>query len=430
MLAMTSLIAPSTFLVCPDHEDYDAVRTAWNLAVDQRPALVALPQSDLDVVAAVRCARDRGLKVTAQGTGHGAPALGSLEDTLLIRTHNMRGVEIDAERRIARVEAGAQWQDVVPAAAQHGLACLHGSAPDVGVVGYTLGGGTSFFGPKHGTAASRVVSVDLVTAEGELIRASASENAELFDALRGGGGSFGIVTAMEFELFEPGPVIAGHLWFGLDRATAVFAAWAAWTETLTDDVMTYARLVRVPDMPGVPEPLRGGQFTVIEATILGDNDNVLAPMRALGPAMDTFGPKSLPEMMGLHMDPPEPVPGSGDGFQISAIPAASIAQSFGPSLLGLQIGYLGGRLAELGGPYQVFSVGIAATPGMKGAVVADCQALRAALADVATGRETPNFSEHRTAPEAFWGPERLASLRAVKRAIDPDGVVVANHPIA
>ncbi len=274
-----AVLAPPALLILPDSPDYDDARTAWNLSVDQRPAAVVRAETADDIVAAVHHARANGLRVTAQGTGHGAPALGDLSDTLLVRTDRMRGVTIDAPHRVARVEAGAQWQDVIAPAAEHGLACLHGSAPDVGVVGYTLGGGLSFYGRRYGSAASRLLAAELVLADGELVRADRRHHAELFSALRGGGGAFGIVTALEFELFDPGPVQAGHLWFPLERAREVVRAWACWAPMLPQEATTVVRLLRVPDIDGPPPHLRGKSFTLVETVVLGDAEDARRPAR-------------------------------------------------------------------------------------------------------------------------------------------------------
>jgi FAD/FMN-containing dehydrogenase len=157
-------------IVLESHNRWDEARRAWNLAVDQRPAAVVLPESADDVVAAVLFAREHDQRVAAQGTGHGAEPLGPLDDTVLVKTERMRAIQIDARTRIARVEAGVVWHELVEAAAAYGLAALQGSSPDVGVIGYTLGGGLSFMGRKHGLAANRVRAIELVTADGMLIR--------------------------------------------------------------------------------------------------------------------------------------------------------------------------------------------------------------------------------------------------------------------
>ncbi len=150
---------------------------------------------------AILFAAQHGQRIAAQGTGHNADPLGSLEDTILLKAERMRDIEIDPRNRMARVAAGALWLEVVEAAAEHGLAALAGSSPDVGVVGYTLGGGMSFLGRRYGLAANHVKAIELVTADGLLLRVDGENEPDLFWALRGGGGSFGVVTSIELELF-------------------------------------------------------------------------------------------------------------------------------------------------------------------------------------------------------------------------------------
>jgi FAD binding domain-containing protein len=431
---MTSVLAPPSLLIFPDDPAYDEARVAWNLAVDQRPAAVALPETADDIVAAVRAARELGLRVAAQGTGHNAGPLGDLSDTVLIKTHRMRDVEIDAPMRVARVEAGALWEDVVGPAAAHGLAALHGSSPDVGVVGYTLGGGLSFYGRRYGTASSRVLAMDVVTADGELVRADRRENADLFHAMRGGGGAFGIVAAMEFELFDPGEIQAGHLFFPLDRGREVFKVWARWAPTLPDYVTTIARALRIPDMDGPPEFLRGKEFAVVQTIVLGsaeETDAFMAEIRALGPVIDTMGTIPKEGLAHLHMDPPEPVPGAADHQAFEALSDEAIDTLFdnlGPSLLAYDIRYGGARVAELGGPYLGFGVGIAPTPEIKAAVEGDLAHLRTALGPYASNRQYLNFAEKKAEGD-LWHPEFHERLRRTKAIVDPHDVIRSNHPV-
>src|SRR5215470_7299069 len=212
-------------VLLPGDDGFNEARQAWNLAVDQRPAAVVFPESAAEVAAAIRYAADRGLRVAAQSTGHNAGPLGVLDDTVLLRTGRMRGIQINPRTRTARAEAGVVWLDVVQAAAQHGLAALAGSSPDVGVTGYTLGGGLSFLGRKYGLAAINVLAAEVVLADGRLVRADAEHETDLFWALRGGGGSFGVVTALEFRLFPHNQAYAGALWYPIERAAEVLHAW-------------------------------------------------------------------------------------------------------------------------------------------------------------------------------------------------------------
>jgi FAD binding domain-containing protein len=284
--------APPGRVVLPEHVGFNEARRAWNLAIDQRPAAVAFPESLQHVAAVVLFAREFGLRVAAQGTGHSAAPLGSLDDTILLKTDRMRGVSIDPARRTARVRAGTVWLEVVEAAARHGLAALAGSSPDVGVVGYTLGGGLSALGRRYGLAANHVSAIELVTADGRLVRADPENEPDLFWALRGGGGSFGVVTAIEFKLFSITQAYAGILWYPIDRDLEVLHAWRELTQSdLPDELTTVGRFLNLPPIPEIPEPVRGQSFAIIEVYHLDDPvqaDDLLAPLRALGPLSDTI----------------------------------------------------------------------------------------------------------------------------------------------
>src|SRR3954447_19683045 len=213
-------------VVTPEDANWDEARQAWNLAVDQQPAAVAIPESEHDVVEIVRFARDRGLKVAAQSTGHSAaPMENALAQTVLVKLHKLRKVEIDPERRVARVGAGTIWIEAVQAAAEHGLAALAGSSPDVGITGYSLGGALSWIGRKYGLQTNNVTAVEIVTADGCLVRADKDNEPDLFWAVRGGGGNFGVVTALEFRLHPIREVYAGMLVYPQERSEEVLKTW-------------------------------------------------------------------------------------------------------------------------------------------------------------------------------------------------------------
>ncbi len=204
----------------------------------------------------------------------------------------MREVTIDARARTARAEAGVIWIEVVvEAAARHGLAALAGFSPEIGVVGYALGGGLSWLGRKHGLAANNVVAVELVTADGQLVRATRDEEPDLFWAVRGGGRALGVVTAIEFRLFPIEEVYAGILWFPFERASEVLHVWREHVAgDVPDELTTGGRLLQFPPLELIPEPVRGKSFVVVEAIHLGDEAEgakLLEPLRALGPVLDT-----------------------------------------------------------------------------------------------------------------------------------------------
>jgi FAD/FMN-containing dehydrogenase len=263
---------------------WEQARHGWNLVVDQRPAAVALPETAEDVAAVLEWARVRGLAVKAQGTGHAAAAGGPLGRTVLVNTSSMRHVRVDPIRRRARVGAGAVWHDVTVAAGEHGLAGLAGSSPNVGVVGYCLGGGLSWLGRNYGLACNSVMAVELVTVDGRVRHVDAEHDADLFWAVRGGGGNFGVVTAMEVALYPVPEVYAGALFWPWERTAEVLHAWREWTASLPVSVTSVARVLQLPELPELPPQLRGGQFVAVEAA--PDGHGALA---SIGAAFLLFG---------------------------------------------------------------------------------------------------------------------------------------------
>ena len=238
----------------PGELGYDEARQAWNLTTDERPAVVVVAESAADVVQAVRFARSRGMRIAPQGTGHGSEPLEPLEGAMLLRTVRMRGVRIDPAARTARAEAGALWQDVTVPAGEHGLAALAGTSPNVGVTGYTLGGGHRLAGPPlRAGRQQRHRGRDRDPGRPPW-RADADHEPDLFWAVRGGGGSVGVVTALEMTLYPVRELYAGALFFPIQRTAEVLHAWRAWTGTVPDEITSLGRILRLPPLPEVPEP--------------------------------------------------------------------------------------------------------------------------------------------------------------------------------
>ena len=376
-----------------------------------------------------------------------AAALGDLAGTVLVKMHALRGVTVDLEARTARAAAGTIWIEVVEAAAEHGLAALAGSSPDVGVVGYTLGGGLSFLARKHGPTADHVTAIELVTADGELRRVDGENDPDLFWALRGGGGAFGVVTAVEIGLLPIESVYAGHLWFPVERAGEVLRAWRDWTATVPEEVTSVGRILQFPPIPDLPEPMRGNSFAVVQAIYCGDDvagmDRLLEPLRALGPTMDTFKVTSMPELSHLHMDPEHPVPGAGDGGMLDALTDetidAFVAGVVGKPILSTEVRHLGGAIARpaaghgavssFAAPFIWFTVGIAPTPEAKTAVHATVEALTESLEPWRSGHTYLNFAEGRRDPATLWTETSHRRLKRIKETVDPAGTFRSNHPL-
>lgn len=434
----------------PGGEGWDQARQAFNLLVDQRPEAIAIPADAADVARVVRFAAANGLRVAPQLTGHGATPLGDLAGTVLLKTEALNEARVDPAARSARVGAGARWRDVVPTAAAHGLAAMHGSAPGVGIVGYTLGGGLGWYARARGLAAEHVTAIELVTGDGEQRRVTADEDADLFWALRGGGGNFGVVTALEFELFELARVYAGVLFFPLERAAEVLHAWREWQATVPDEVTSVGRILQFPPFPEVPEPLRGRAFSVVEAVILLDESaagDLLAPLRALDPVMDTFATVAPDAIGELHMDPPDPVPALDQHQLLGELPPQAIdalveaaGLGSGSPLISVEIRQLGGAVARrpagagalgaIDAPFLEFAVGAAPTPEAAAAVGGALERVHAALAPYEAPKRFLSFQDEACAAEALFDGETLARLRAIKRRVDPAGTIRANHDLA
>jgi hypothetical protein len=295
-----------------------------------------------------------------------------------------------------------------------------------------------------------VTAVELVTADGEPRRVTRESDPDLFWALRGGGGSFGVVTALEFELIPLAEVYAGVLWFPIERASEVLQVWAGLAEQgLPDELTTVGRILQLPPIEEIPEPVRGKSFVVVEAIHLGEPevaDELLAPLRALGPVNDTIARISLPALSHLHMDPEHPVSGVGDGVMLTALPPEAIGEivrvagtGSGSPLLSVEVRQLGGELrrprAEHGAlssievGYALYAVGIAPTPEAAQAVGAHVEAVKAAVEPWTARHAYLNFSDTRRDPSRFWVEQAHHRLRGIKEAVDPGNMIRANHPV-
>lgn len=423
----------------PGDESYDAARLPWNVAADQRPAAVALPTSIAEVAAVVDAAAGLGLRVAPQSTGHGAAALveHDLSDVVLVKLSGLTGVTVDPAARTARVLGGTLWQDVVAAAAPHGLTALHGSAPDVGVAGYVLSGGLSFYGRQHGVAANSVRAVEIVTSAG-LVRASAEENQDLFWAVRGGGGNLGVVVAIELDLLPVADVYAGMLLWDRSHAPAVTRAWVEWSRTAPESATTSLRVMSFPPLPELPPFLSGRELVIIDGAVLESDEvaaEVLAPLRALAPEMDTFGRIPAADLLAVHMDPPGPTPAVGDHSVLGPLDDAAVdafLDSAGPGLMFAELRHLGGALdrpsatggalSSVPGDYALLCVAVAPTPQAAVAGRAAAFAVVRAMSRWSRTNLVPTFAETRVDASRFYDGDDWARLARMQ-----DPLFVANH---
>ncbi|WP_214413037.1 FAD-binding oxidoreductase [Sphaerisporangium fuscum] len=433
----------------PGDEGFEASRRPWAVNVDQRVRAVVEVEDAADAAALVGYAAKAGLRLAVQPNGHGATD--GLDGEILVRTGRMRGVEIRPERRTARVEAGASWGEVLTASAGHGLTGLCGSSPIVSATGFTLGGGLAWFSRRHGLAANGVRSFEVVDAEGSLRTVSAGSDPELFWALRGGGGDFALVTAMEIELYPAPHLYGGRLIWPMERAAEVMAAFRATTAVAPEELSLWFTLMRFPPFPQLPEPLRGLSAVVMDVTYLGEAAEARRLLdrfdRIPGLVVDTRDEIAIPELGGVCAEPTDPSPAVQHAELLRGLDddaAAAFLAAAGPDtifpLAVAQIRHLGGALARpvpdagacghVAEPYILSLLAIAGAPEEMAAVERRMGSFREALAPWMSGARPYTFLGHSEGPEAAFPADVLARLRAAKRRYDPDGVFRANHPIS
>ena len=432
----------------PGDPGYDLARTPWAIQVQQRPAAVAYPAFPDEVADVLRAAAASGLQVATQGTGHGAaPLEGRLASSVLLRTSAMADLSVDVERRHARVGAGVLWGDLCDVAGASGLAALHPSSPDVGVVGYSLGGGVSWYARRHGLQSNALTAVEVVLADGTFVRASADDDAELFWALRGGGAPLGVVTCLEFDLIELETVVAGFLAWDVSRAEEVLSAWVGWCASAGEEATTSLRLVRVPDMDGVPAGMRGRSLVIVDGAVLGPDDRAaeaFSGLRALRPEVDTVARVPAASLVRLHLDPEGPSPGYASSLLVDDLPDAAVAailDTVGPgSGSGLTIAELrqlggamgrspdgAGALDRLDGGFLALGIGIHEDPDGMEQHRADASRLLGALSPWASGRQYLAMQDQLTDSRKALAPEAHARVSAIRASVDPSGLFLAQH---
>ena len=434
----------------PGDEGYADEVAAFNLARQHTPDAVVAARSAEDVALAVRWAGEHALPVGVQATGHGAVV--PITHGVLVSTRGLDEVSIDPERRTARVGAGVKWRRLLDAAAEHGLAGLCGSTSDVGVVGYTLGGGLPVLGRGFGFSSDHVRSFDVVTGDGEVHHVEAGDGSELDWALRGGKGNVGIVTSMEVELIDVQDLYGGAIFWPGALAPTLLTVFAEWAETLPDEFSASIGLLRLPPLPEVPEPLRG-QFTVhLRVAFLGDDaegERLLAPMRAAAPPMiDMVGRMPYTELDRIHMDPEEPVPYEEGGVLLREVgpdTIGAILDRAGPEatacpLLLVELRLLGGALSRGGtdavsgreAAYALFAVGVLMPPVAE-AVPGAIRDVVGAMAPRSNGDTMVNFhgvpGDDAVRARA-WSAPAYQRLQRAKATYDPGNLLRFGHAVS
>ncbi len=427
----------------PNDPEYVSSLLGFNRDISHTPEVVVVPHTVDEVVTTVTLANRHDLSVRVLGRGHGAQA--PITDGIAIATDRLAFVTVDAEARTATVGAGATWTDVLSVASPLGLAALCGSAPHVGVIGYLLGGGIGPVGRAFGFAADHVRSISVVTADGGLVRANAEFNQDLFWALRGGKGGFGVVVEVEIDLFPLATIYGGALFYTAEDTPAVLRTFAEWSRDLPDEMTTSVAMLRLPPLPELPEPLRGRFVCAVRIGYVGPGDDaeaLMAPIReAARPLIDSVGEMPYAEIGRIHADPVDPMPVMEGGILLDEFDAAAadaLLSASGPTaeapLATVEVRRLGGALARMPEPanavggrdaaYGLHVVG-APVPDLLHTVIPQViGGVFSAMEQWASGTTQINFYGRANQPDkkpTSWPADITARLREVRHKHDPAG---------
>ena len=428
----------------PGTTGFDEEVASWNTAVTHRPAIAVGALDADDVAAAVRFAGEQGLRVFVQATGHGAEV--AIEGGVLVSTRRLTHVAIDPVARLATIGAGVKWAEVIAAAAEHGLAPLNGSSSDVGAVGYTLGGGLGVLARRYGFAADHVHSLRVVTADGRIRTVDADHDPDLFWALRGAGkGRFGIVTELRIGLVPVTTLYGGGIYYPASSATAVLHAFGPWAKSLPEETTTSVAMLRLPDIPDVPPPLRG-QFVVhLRVAHLGsfaDGERLLAPMRTVAPSMvDMVAEMPYTAVDAIHADPVAPMATYSAGVLLRDLPSEAVdalLAAAGPEihapLAAVELRLLGGAVGRPAatpnavsgreGAFSLFTIA-PMVPGLEAIVPAVVSTVLDAVEPFAAGTALANFqgaAASATEEYGAWPEADRARLQSIDKTFDPTGM--------
>jgi FAD/FMN-containing dehydrogenase len=435
----------------PGDEQYEDACTLFNAMIERRPRYVATCSTPNEVVLALDFARELGLDIAVRAGGHSVAGLSLCDGGLVIDVRPMHAIEIDAERRIARVGGGATWAQLDHATQAHGLATTGGRVSTTGVAGLTLGGGSGWLERKHGLACDNLVGAELVTANGEIVRASADENPELLWALRGGGGNFGVVTALELQLHPVGPEILGGLvLYPADRAADVLRLWRDIMRDAPPELSLAYLAITAPEEDEVPAELHGKPAVVVAGMWTGDpvdGERALHELRTFGPpALDAFEVMGYADFQCSLDDPPgyrnywtaEYVSDLPEAA-IEAIVARSAEKPAGPSQLFLAAwgGAVAGAdpaaspLTGRDAPFVVHPLALWEDPADDGRAIGWARAYREDMRPYATGASYLNFigDEGGARVRAAFGEANHARLAKVKAQYDPENVFRGNQNV-
>lgn len=426
-------------VVEPGGDAYGEATTPQNASADQAPGAVLLAARSEHVVAAVRAAAETGVQLVPQATGHGAAGpIG--DESVLLSTSRMDGVEIDPVQRIARVGAGATFGQINSAAYRHGLLALAGTAPGVAVVGYTALGGVGWLTRPHGLASASLVGVTVVDGSGREIDSDDDHDEDLIWVFRGGAGA-GIATSMELRLYPADELMAGYVLWTIDDADTVLPAWGDALTSLDPALSSALGVLHAPEAPAVPEALQGHRVVHLSAATVGGEAAAASFLHLLQrlpePAVNTFGPADAERLAQIHIDPPAPVPAIGEGRWLTARAAERVVEILTAAgtqddapLAEVELRHVQspgsdvpGALTTVPGDLLLHATGPAPTPGARAAVLDALDQVRAAIDPVDTGFSASAFRDGRPSGNEALPAAVLRRADEIRRTVDPDRVI-------
>ncbi len=435
-------------LLCPGDDGYDDARTVWNAMIDKRPGLIVRCAGVADVINSVSLARSNNLLVAVRGGGHNVAGTAVCDGGIMIDLSAMKGLRVDPTARTARAEPGLTWGEFDRETQAFGLATPGGQISTTGIAGVTLGGGWGWLSRKYGLAADNLLSADIVTADGNFVTASATENADLFWGLRGGGGNFGVVTSFEYRLHPVGPtLLAGMVVHPYDKAKEVLGFYQEFTSNMPDELACHAALMSSPE---------GDPIVALVACYNGpieEGERVLRPLREFGPPMaDMIGPMAYTQVQAM-LDAPYP-PGLQDYWKSNFMTeltsdaidtlVAYCADRPSPMCHVLIEGILGGAVSRIGQEesafnhrdvvYSFLSLGVCADPAESGKCIQWARDVWEAMRPFTTEDVYVNYlgqeaDEGADRVNAAYGPEKYERLVALKNKYDPTNLFRLNQNI-
>jgi hypothetical protein len=434
----------------PGQPGYRSSVPVFNLAIEQEPSWAATATTTEEVARAVAFAREQGLRLRIVSTGHGSDTANPVSGEALLHVCLDDPVTVDPKAVTARIPAGATWGDVAIAAAPFDLAALHGSSPLVGAIGYLLGGGMSFYGREYGVASNLVVSIEILFADGSRTTTDHDHDPDLFDALRGGKKTLGVIVALTTKLIRVGSVHTGAAFWPVSEAPFLLRTWNDWTKTAPRGASTSFRMMNLPPLPGIPPQLSGGPVICIAGAVLDSPKSraadvaaeLLGPLRSHStPLLDTWHEGPPADVLVMHMDPSEPMPYLSDHQMLGELEPDSeaallsvLATKRSSRVTFIELRQLGGAMAEsdprggainsYGAAVALYSLAALFAPDAREAAEEQLADLRQTMSPWDLGFTAANMVASPTELGKALDSATANRVDGVRRRVDPNGLFV------